>query len=364
MLSEGPDQENHIFSGNIFIFHAFDVGYDIDLEKVKASSSIIARPLILPKFFKNYHVPLKIDLPHPHSSSRYNRAHLYAFGALSIMYKIPFQSSLEKIRTELEKIDNTYREQSVDDAYSIFKKIKKHTTHPHFFYIRSSYLVVQINTEPTLFNGEKLRKQYGNIITSMLRLETETLSKRQKEEVLDSSMSYFSNDLIVIDTEAAFIYDPDYEDILTFFEFGNIQQLELRYFDRLLDKQLNVMYEEPHKKIPLTSYLPLFGIGSSKDPVRELGQLKVDISVITERLESSIKLAGEPYFSELYALIVQELDLQQWRDSIDKKLAIILDIRSILQHKIDSIREDLLSILIIVLIFVELIVALLHYLSG
>ena len=52
-----------------------------------------------------------------------------------------------------------------------------------------------------------------------------------------------------------------------------------------------------------------------------LRKLKADISVITERLESSIKIAGEPYYSEIHNLLADKLDLKNWHDGIDRKLA-------------------------------------------
>ena len=134
-----------------------------------------------------------------------------------------------------------------------------------------------------------------------MRFETETLSEYQKNEILESAIGYYRGDLIIVDTEAAFIYDDEYEEVLDLFEFANMQQLELQYFDRVLDQQLNVVYEREIRKLPLLSYLPFIGALKS-DPVGDLGKLKVDISVITERLENSIKLAGEAYYSELYSL--------------------------------------------------------------
>ena len=90
----------------------------------------------------------------------------------------------------------------------------------------------------------------------------------------------------------------------------------------------------------------------------ELSKLKVDISVITERLEGSIKIAGEPFYSELYALLIEKRDLKNLKESIDKKLGILNDVLSVLQQKIDAIREDMLTVSIILLIFLELIIAL------
>lgn len=350
-----------VFSGNIVIYHAFDIGEDINLEKIQKTQVVVPRPLSLSKYFKNYHTPLEIELPHPHESARCVSSKIHNFGAISLTYQIPFNSTLEEIRTELNTIDNYYKEQSVIDAKSIFKRIKEYVGAPSFFQIRSSYLVVQVTPnkkEP--LNATAMQEQYGSVIASLLRFETESLSEYQKNEILDSAIGYYRGDLVVIDTEATFIYDDEYEELLNFFEFGNIQQLELRYFDRLLDKHLNLIYEEKIGSLPLQAYLPFMDTYAS-GPVGDLGKLKVEISVITERLENSIKLVGDAYFSELYSLLVEKLDLKNWRDSIEKKLAIIKDIRDVYEHKTDTVRESMLEVLIVILISIELVIGLMHY---
>ena len=186
--------------------------------------------------------------------------------------------------------------------------------------------------------------------------------KTKKMKFLLDAIGYFRGDLIVIDTEAAFIYDDEYQDILDFFEFANIQHLELRYFDRTLEQQLNYIYEGRVRKVPLKAYFPFIGT-LSKGPVDDLDKLKVDISVIAERLEGSIKLAGEPYYSELYSLLVEKRELKNLKDAIDKKLEIIKDVLSVLQHKTEAIREDMLTVSIIVLICIELVIGVLSYLK-
>ncbi|MCK5632396.1 hypothetical protein KAH94_01490 [bacterium] len=346
-----------IFSGNIYIFHAFDVGHEIDLKKIKNNKSLIFQSLRMPKYFKNYHTPLAIDLPHPHTSGKCKSCKIHNFGPISLTYKVPFKSTLEDLRIELLDIENEFQEESVANANSVFKKIKNNISRPKFFQTRSSYVVIQIDQIPKTLSVETFKKEYGGIISSMLRLETETLSEYQKNEILQGSMGYFRGDMIVVDTEAAFVYDDEHEEILDLFEFANIQSLELRYFDRLLDRQITLIYEEKYEKLPLTYYLP-FVRSPWRGPVGDLGKLRAEISVISERLENSIKLEGETYFSELYGLLTDKLDLKNWKEAINRKLAIIGDIRSVYQHKIDAVREDILTILIIALIFIELLVAL------
>ncbi len=348
------------FSGNIFIFYAYDVGEDINLEKVEKTRAITKVPLSLPKYFKTYHVPLAVELPHPHGTSHCISCKIHSFGAISLTYKIPFHDTLENLRIDFNEIVNSYQEQSVIDAKSVFMRIRKTIAQPQFFQTSASYVVIQVNPQSDKINLADLQKEYGGFITSTLRFETETLSEFQKNEILDSAIGYFRGNLIVIDIDTSFVYDDDYEEILDLFEFANIQQLELRFFDRLLDNQLNIIYEQEARQLPWRAYLPFLSTLVS-DPIEQLGKLKADISVITERLESSVKLAGEPYFLEIYELLVDKLDLKNWRDSIDRKLRIVEDVQTVYQRKIDTNREDLLSVLIIILIFIELVIGVLTY---
>lgn len=352
---------HHVFSGNIFIFHSYDVGDDINLEKVKDDQLLSKRPLILSKYFKNYHIPMAIELPHPHTSSRLMSAKLHNFGVISLCYKIPFKETLEDVRAEINGLEDEYLEQSVIDAGSIFKKIKSVVKQPKFFHLRRSYVVIQVDPEPDVIDVVNLKDEYGSLIASLLRFETEILSEYQKNEILASAIGYYRGDLIIIDTEAAFVYDDEFEELLDLFEFANLQQLELQYFDRIVDNQLNFVYERQIKALPLVSYLPFIG-ALTADPVGDLGKLKVDISVITERLENSIKLSGEAYISELYTILTEKLDLNNWRESLNRKLEIVKDIRTVYENKVDAIREDLLSVLIIILIFIEMIFNILQYL--
>ncbi len=366
---EEPSKEKNTrsieeFSGHIYIFHAFDVGDDINLEKVAQMRAINTIPLSLPKYFKNYHAPLAIELPHPNESARCISCKIHNFGAISLTYKIPFTDTFENLREQFYEINNQYQEQSVADVKLVFKKIEKYVTQPKFFQIRSSYNIIQVQPEPQIIDLAQLQKKFGGLITSTMRLETEVLSEYQKNEMLDSAIGYYRGNMVIVDTDTTFIYDDEYQDILEFVEFANLQQLELHYFDRLLDQKLNTIYESGgSQKIPLFAYFP-FVDTKSNDPVAVLGKLKVDISVITERLEGSIKVAGDPYYTEIHDQLIQKLDLKSWQQSIERKLDIIKDVLLVYQHKTDVIRENVLELLIVILIFIELIIGILHYIKA
>ena len=101
-----------IFSGNILMLWAYDVGEDINLEKIEESPDIVKVPLHLPKHFKQYNVPLAIE--HPAPSDQYlTSSKIHSFGAISLIYKIPFHDTLENLRVSCDKLAEQYQQQSL-----------------------------------------------------------------------------------------------------------------------------------------------------------------------------------------------------------------------------------------------------------
>ena len=159
--------KHHVFDGHVYFFHAFDIGEDINLEKVEKLRTVTKVPLTLPKYFKTYYSPLAIELPHPHDSARCISVKLHSFGVLSFTYKVPFSESLENLRRQYNELYNNYFEQSIMDAKVIFKRIEKCVSKPKFFHMQSGYSVIQIDPQSTI-EINQLEQQYGSMITSML----------------------------------------------------------------------------------------------------------------------------------------------------------------------------------------------------
>ena len=107
---------SHEFSGHIYIFQSFDVGDMIDLEAVKKQGAVTLLPLHLSKYFKNYHIPLEIEMPRievsqgEQATQHIDSVKLHNFGVITIRYKVPFTSSLDTLRTKIEELDNHFVE--------------------------------------------------------------------------------------------------------------------------------------------------------------------------------------------------------------------------------------------------------------
>lgn len=352
-------QTKDTFVGNILFFYAFDVGDDIDFTMVKHKNLVNTCVVPLSSYFKNYHIPLSFRVPETGrdrddvlSGSTCISSKIYHFGVLSFCYRVPFQGSFDDLKFKVMELKKIFDEKSEIDARAAFKAIYPAIKKPRFYSIKNSYFAIQVHPLKDKLPPEDFKERYGSKIASLLRLELYNLSDYQKDQILESATGYYGQDLIIIDSEASFIYDDEYFEPLEFFESVTIQKLELQYFDRLLDQKLNYFYGHENNKVPWRAYIPLIGDRFNL-PVSRLANLRVDISVVTERLENSIKLAGDAYYANLYAMLVEKLYIKEWRDSINRKLSIIHDVYTVHQDRLDTLHDEILTLVIIILIALE-----------
>jgi hypothetical protein len=352
------------FNGNILLFYAFDVGNAINLGMIKEKGLVSTCVVPLSTYFKNYHIPLAFRMQDEHakpgagsSSISCISSKIHHFGVLSFCYRIPFEESFEDLKVKMIEIKKSFDAKAEIDAKATFKTILSAINQPRFYSLKNSYFTIQAYPLKGQHSSEEFKATYGSKIASLLRLEVYNLSDYQRDEILASSIGYYGQDLIIVDSAGSFIYDDEYFEPLEFFESANIQKLELQDFDRVLDQKLNYFYDQDSYKVPFRAYIPLIS-QRIELPVSRLAKLRVDISVITERLENSIKLAGDEYYSKLYSMLVEKMSIQEWRDSINRKLAIISDLYQVYQDRLDTIHGELLTVVIIILVALEAFLAL------
>ncbi len=353
------NKEHRIFNGNILLFYAFDVGDEIDLDTVRKKELLPIRSTVVSPYFKDYHIPLSFQMP-PDAAGFMQEtdcimSKLHHFGVLSFCYRVPFTATFDELKPRLIHVHEQYEKKAEHDAQVVFNAIARTVRKPKFYQLKHSYYVVHVNPF-TGMSANEFKQEYAQQIAAMLRLEVQNLADYQCDAILASTIGYFGEDFIVIDSEASFVFDDEYFETLEFFEMANIQVLELQYFDRVLYNKLNFFYSQEKISVPWKAYVPLIE-SWVESPVTQLAKLRVDVSVITEQLENNIKMVGDAYFSQLYMMLIDKLTLRGWMETINKKLEIMKDIYSIYQNRLLAIREEMLTLVIIVLIAVEVFVA-------
>lgn len=194
-------------------------------------------------------------------------------------------------------------------------------------------------------------------IAQMLLGETPgspALSDATRRTAVQRALSYYGDDVVVIDWNAAFVYDPrGAEDVADILEFTTQQLVEFRYYDDYLDETLDRMYDEVEKHARRS--FQLFG-GRFAKLASELMLLRVELTEVTEKIDNSLKLVGEPFLARVYLAAVDRFRIHQWRVSVEEKLKVIDNLVGLIRGEMHTGKTLLLEVAVVVLILVELVV--------
>jgi hypothetical protein len=218
--------------------------------------------------------------------------------------------------------------------------------------VEDYYLFIIEKLDQTM-RAEDLLAQHRGPLARTLRFETADLSRAQQDEALSQAISYYENDLVLLDWNSAIIYDRDYEDTASVLELINVELLEARYIDRELDKKISEYGALARKRIewPIPLRTPY------KQAVQELAELRVESSLVNERVENALKLVGDLYLARLHSAAARRFYMHEWDRIISRKLEIISDFYQLLNDRARTAQSQALELTIVILIVVELVLA-------
>lgn len=193
----------------------------------------------------------------------------------------------------------------------------------------------------------------------LLSGESRTLSEQAAQDLLRQRYAYYTDDLVVLTWDRAFIVEPrDDSDVLDVLEVANAQLLELRYYDELLDAELPRMYDliEATRNVANP-----FAARRYADLARRLYTLVAEVTEVTEKVDNALQVTEDVYLARVYTAALELFRVPHVSKAVDRKLAIIRDSYSALYEEASSKRGELLELAIIALIVVEIVIAIVHH---
>jgi hypothetical protein len=192
-------------------------------------------------------------------------------------------------------------------------------------------------------------------IAWLLVEESRPLSAWARREMLSPRFSYFEDDLAVLTWNAALVVEPAAEDrdVQYVLEFANAQLLELRYYDAILDRELPRIYDEiaaARRRFHL--------LGRRYTRLMSALQERVaDATELVERVENSLKVTDDVFLARIYAAALDVFRSRVWRKDIDRKVKIVADTYGMLNAEAVARRSEVLETIIVLLIVVEIVIA-------
>jgi hypothetical protein len=354
----------------VHLSFAFDLGYEIDLDRARpllsGESGPLARRRRTPESIRYRPAPLRVALdasgvalPAPARPSEPPRAELtlFDFGAISLALRF----SLSNTPTELLQLAGELAELGPLTAAARLvlapwiERLKPVVAEFALSDLSEEYVVFQIAG----VTSEWLVK-HPEWVAGLVRLETGTLSHEEIREAVRLNLSYAPNDVLVLDWPAALVADADCADTLQVIEFTNVQLLEFRHIDDRLDDRL----EDAYRRIrPLGGKLRRPGVllNPVHAAVREVRELEIEATSLFERADNGLKLIGDQYLARVYDLASSRFHLREWQQSIRRKLETVGNVYDLLVEQAGSRRMEFLELIVIVLIALEIILALIRH---
>jgi len=186
-------------------------------------------------------------------------------------------------------------------------------------------------------------------------------SQQMREQVLKNRQSYSRQDFVILTWDTALICDPeDPGDLRDLIEFANVQLLELRYYDNILNKQMEKMYDD----IELAQTKPRYRkMGEYRKIIATRMQLIADVTEVREKIENLIKITEDIYFARVYQSTLKVLRSDQWTESVNRKLLVIQQNYTLLSNELNIQHSNFLEWIIILLIAFEFVFTILNTIS-
>ena len=373
MVSGNP--EAHVLEkAHVFCYRLFDIAEEIDLDMAQSLLALDARRVHLTRPGAKYlllpNPPLAVDMGRRTLSVASGPvvvevvSRLFDHGSVSIRLRVPIEPGTHA--TALVPLAHELYDSPAVDALAL--EVLESLRPGIAAALRSGgqvwdqsesyavHFVERIQGSPTA--AEVLA--WPELAPLLLGETREPkLSDRERSDVTAQHFSYGQHDLVVVDWNAAFVYEPtgstDIPDIL---EICNAQLLEFRYYDNQLDQQLAGVGEALRRS--RRRGFPLLGIADA--PLARRVQLTlIEMSEALERVENSLKVIGDFYLAKIYEAALEQLRVDAWKASVQRKQQTLGDVYQWLKGEVDTARSLTLEVMIVVLIVVEVVLAFLRH---
>ncbi len=218
--------------------------------------------------------------------------------------------------------------------------------------LEEDYLIATVHSFSHAVDAPTLVSQVD--LVPLLSGEHRKLADGARHDLLSRRFSYYTDDLVVLTWDRAFIYEPTRDtDVADVLEVANAQLLEMRYYDELLDDELPRMYDlvEATRR---WSFAPR----RFANLARRLYALVAEVTELTEKVDNALQVTEDVYLARVYTAALDLFRVKLVSAAVDRKLAIIRDTYQALYDESASARAGLMEMAIVALILVEIVLAL------
>jgi hypothetical protein len=352
--------------GSVLVLLQFDVCEAIRLDRLREILS--ARTVALPQprhpapGYIRYERPPVVEPVEPlvlESGERLaGEVKFYDYGVLSVVFELPFSGGWSKLAGLASRWvwDVDFAAQAAQIVRDKIARAAAAIVKPYNDWLSEDYLIFHIReikagncgASPTV---PDLIQKHGARIAQVVRGDTGHLAETEVNEVLQSRISYYTNDLAVIGWNAAFVYDSasGAETAIQLLEYANSQLLEFRHYDDFLTEELERVYTLLDEG---TGILARWRLARS---ATRLHTVLLDVAELTEHADNAIKFLSDMFSARLYKLAALKVGVPDYKDLVTQKVRTAEELYRFMVDQFNQSRAFFLELTVVIILVIELV---------
>jgi hypothetical protein len=277
----------------------------------------------------------------------------YDYGVVSVLFELGFEADWETLvqlaarwvpSPELER----QAQQIIRDRLD---RIAPALVRPYRDWLSEDYYIFTLSGVPGQPCGSDLLTQHGPQIAQILRGELTPLARGENDDVLQASLSYYPNDLLVVGWNAALVYDTPAgaETSVQILEYVNSQLLEFRHYDELLTRELAGVYTS------LKHRAGFWRRWRMRREASRLNSVTVEVTELVERADNAIKFVSDMFSARLYRLAAAKVGVPEYKNLVNEKLRTAEGLYRFLVDEFHQSRGFILELMVVIILVIELV---------
>jgi hypothetical protein len=279
----------------------------------------------------------------------------YDYGVVSIELELPFECDWDALVSQSSGwINASELETRANDLLGVaLQRVQPALVRPYKAWLKEDYFIVHLpqiadsDGQPLAAGG--LLATRAREIAQLVRGDSVPLSDAERQEVLQSSISYSRADLLVAGWTGAFVYGHTEVADMTIqvLEYANTQLLEFRYYDGLLTQLLDGVYRSLEHKTGVAAAWRL-----SREAAR-LNTIRLDVMELTEKVDNAIKFLSDMFYARLYNLAAAKVGVPDYRGLVDQKLRTAGELYRFMVDQFNQTRSFILELAVVIILIIE-----------
>ncbi|PYV55929.1 MAG: hypothetical protein DMG91_10860 [Acidobacteria bacterium] len=346
--------------GSVLVLIQFDVCEEIRLDQLREifGARRVQQPALkhpAPSYIR-YQRPPVVENIEPlvleSGESLQGQIKFYDYGVVSVVLELPFSGDWDTLirlgsrwvwDVDFERYASRLAREKLSRAASALVKPYENWLSEDYFIFH----VCQIAGNPS---ASELVSSRGERIAQIVRGEIAQLSEGERQEILQSRISYYPSDLAVIGWNAAFLYDSESgaEAAIQLLEYANSQLLEFRHYDELLTRELAGVYASLDKGTGMLARWRM-----ARD-ARKLHTVFLDVTELTEHADNAIKFLSDMFSARLYKLAAAKVGVPDYKDLVTQKLRTAEELYRFMVDQFNQSRAFVLELMVVIILIIEL----------